>query len=194
MTLIPNASDLDLFRPDVDPAPGRERLGLGDRFAAIYFGGMGVANGLDYVVSALQNARRLGWVMLGCVCMYGLIVMSFSASRVYPLSISLAFLGGMASTVFLITSMTVLQLRVPDGLRGRVMGIHGIAFSLISLGGLFGGTVASATSLPVAAAIGASVVLLATVFVAVTRVEIRRLDGGALESAMDRDRREVSAA
>ena len=31
-TMIPNASDLDLFSPDVDPGDLRERLGLGDAF------------------------------------------------------------------------------------------------------------------------------------------------------------------
>jgi len=54
VTLIPTASDLDLFRPGLDGATARERLGLGDRFAAIYFGAMGMANGLEYVVEAAK--------------------------------------------------------------------------------------------------------------------------------------------
>ena len=52
VTVIPNGSDLDLFRPDLDGSAQRERLGLGDRFAAIYFGAMGMANGLDYAIKA----------------------------------------------------------------------------------------------------------------------------------------------
>ncbi len=60
VTVIPNASDLDLFRPDLDPLPGRQRLGLGDRFAAIYFGGMGYANGLGYVIDAAQLLQQRG--------------------------------------------------------------------------------------------------------------------------------------
>ena len=35
ITVIPNASDLDLFSPDVDPGDLRERLGLGDAFVAV---------------------------------------------------------------------------------------------------------------------------------------------------------------
>ncbi|MEN6574794.1 MAG: glycosyltransferase family 4 protein [Phycisphaerales bacterium] len=54
VTVIPNASDLDLFRPDLDGAAARERLGLGERFAGIYFGAMGLANGLEYVVEAAK--------------------------------------------------------------------------------------------------------------------------------------------
>ncbi|UCD52829.1 MAG: glycosyltransferase family 4 protein [Phycisphaerales bacterium] len=54
VTVIPNASDLDLFRPDLDGSAARARLGLGDRFAAIYFGAMGLANGLDYAIEAAR--------------------------------------------------------------------------------------------------------------------------------------------
>ncbi len=54
VTLIPNACDLDLFGPDVDGGPVRRRLGLADRFAALYFGAMGLANGLEYVIEAAR--------------------------------------------------------------------------------------------------------------------------------------------
>ena len=49
---IPNASDLELFSPDLDGAESRERLGLGDRFVCTYFGAMGEANDLTQVVDA----------------------------------------------------------------------------------------------------------------------------------------------
>jgi glycosyltransferase involved in cell wall biosynthesis len=54
VTVIPNASDLDLFGPDIDGSVERQRLGLGDKFAAIYFGAMGLANGLEYVIEAAR--------------------------------------------------------------------------------------------------------------------------------------------
>ncbi len=54
ITVIPNASDLDLFRPGLDGDAARERLGLGERFAAIYFGAMGTANGLEYVIETAK--------------------------------------------------------------------------------------------------------------------------------------------
>jgi glycosyltransferase involved in cell wall biosynthesis len=60
VTVIPNASDLELFRPDIDGTAARRRLGLGDRFAAVYFGAMGRANGLDYVVEAGRVLRDRG--------------------------------------------------------------------------------------------------------------------------------------
>ena len=65
--------------------------------------------------------------------------------------------------------MTVMQLAVPDGLRGRVMGIHSICFGLIPLGGLLGGAVASVTSPPFAAALNASLLAGIVALAAVTQ-------------------------
>ena len=50
VTLIPNAADLDLFTPGVDPGDMADRFG--DDFVCSYFGTMGEANDLDQVVRA----------------------------------------------------------------------------------------------------------------------------------------------
>ena len=60
VTMIPNASDLDLFRPDLDGSTARQRLGLNGQFTAIYFGAMGLANGLDYVIEAARILSERG--------------------------------------------------------------------------------------------------------------------------------------
>ena len=70
VTVIPNGSDLDLFSPDVNGSAQRKRLGLGDRFAAIYFGAMGLANGLEYVIEAARilaerHSNHIAIVLLG---------------------------------------------------------------------------------------------------------------------------------
>ena len=70
VTVIPNASDLDLFSPNIDGSAQREQLGLKDRFAAIYFGAMGLANGLEYVIEAARilaerHSNHIVLVLLG---------------------------------------------------------------------------------------------------------------------------------
>ncbi|OHB66588.1 MAG: hypothetical protein A2Y77_13100 [Planctomycetes bacterium RBG_13_62_9] len=60
VTVIPNASDLDLFRPDLDGSALRDKLGLDKRFAAIYFGAMGMANGLEYIIAAAKVLAQRG--------------------------------------------------------------------------------------------------------------------------------------
>ena len=76
--------------------------------------------------------------------------------------------------------MTVLQLKVPDNLRGRVMGIHSITFSMIALGGLVLGALATKFSAPVAVIIGAVVVLSSVIWVTIRMGEIFNLDGSQL--------------
>jgi glycosyltransferase involved in cell wall biosynthesis len=60
VTLVPNASDLELFSPDLDGASMRERLGLGERFVCSYFGTMGEANDLTPVVEAAALMKERG--------------------------------------------------------------------------------------------------------------------------------------
>ena len=60
VTLIPNASDLALFSPEVDPGDLRSRLGLEDAFVASYFGTMGEANDLGQVVEAAALLQERG--------------------------------------------------------------------------------------------------------------------------------------
>jgi glycosyltransferase involved in cell wall biosynthesis len=60
VTLVPNASDLDLFSPDLDGSPERQRLGLDNRFVVSYFGTIGEANDLGQVVEAAVLAKGRG--------------------------------------------------------------------------------------------------------------------------------------
>ncbi|MDQ4049386.1 MAG: glycosyltransferase family 4 protein [Actinomycetota bacterium] len=60
VTLIPNASDLDLFAPGLDAGDLRSRLGVGDRFVSSYFGTMGEANDLSQVIEAATILQERG--------------------------------------------------------------------------------------------------------------------------------------
>jgi MFS family permease len=107
-----------------------------------------------------QNANSLQWAFVGA-CLFA----------------TLASIGG---SFFLISSMTVMQLAVPDALRGRVMGIHSITFSLIALGGLVLGPLAELYSPPIAVTCGALVVGVSVAIASVAFPYIWHLDGGKL--------------
>ena len=55
ISMIPNASDLDLFYPRYSSGAFRKKLRLEGKFVAIYFGAMGLANGLEYVIEAAKS-------------------------------------------------------------------------------------------------------------------------------------------
>ena len=163
-----------------------EILSVGERGFGFLLSASGVGSVTGTMLIVLvQNTRRLGWLILGgslfaSLALFGISVVTHYADAIqnaYALAISFVFLMSMFNSMYLISSMTVLQMRVPDALRGRVMGIHGITFSLISLGALFGGSVASAYTAPIAVAVGACIVMFAVLSVAATQSEIRNLKG-----------------
>ena len=50
--------------------------------------------------------------------------------------------------------MSALQIMVPDGMRGRVMGFFGITWSMMPLGGMQAGAIANFIGAPAAIAVG----------------------------------------
>lgn len=143
------------------------------------------------LVGSFQHSPRLGQIMLSAaaasgVCIYG-FCLAASLADVMPLAYYLAmssvFLASLFSSIFMICSMTVLQLRVPDNLRGRVMGFHGITYSLMPLGGLLAGAIASVSSTPVAVAVGITVYLAIILGIATSQRQVRDFDGSAPHEA-----------
>ncbi len=148
--------------------------------------GVGSVSG-TLIVASLQRSPRLGRLMFSALGGASLSLVAFTACVAllpgrpegYALALGCAVLTATFTSMYLVSSMTVMQLAVPDGLRGRVMGLHSICFSLIPLGGLLGGAVAEATSPPFAAALNAGVLAAIVLLTAVMQPAIRRLDGGA---------------
>lgn len=58
VTVIPNASDLDLFSPHIKGCDFRDKLALNGAFTCLYFGTMGEANGLNFVLDAATELKR----------------------------------------------------------------------------------------------------------------------------------------
>ena len=96
-------------------------------------------------------------------------------SPMFLLSAALMFATGTFNSMFLISSMTVLQLRVPSKLRGRVMGIYVMTFSFIGIGGLLAGGVAQLVNASFAVAASAAVMLTIMVLVIVSQPVLRGL-------------------
>jgi glycosyltransferase involved in cell wall biosynthesis len=65
ITLVPNASDLELFSPALDRDSERARLGLPGGFLCSYFGTLGEANDLSQVVRAAALVDGVTFVLQG---------------------------------------------------------------------------------------------------------------------------------
>ena len=119
--------------------------------------------------------------MLGGSLIFAAAVAAFAFTTSFYLALVVLFIGGLANTIYFVVAMTVLQLRVPEKMRGRVMGVYTITFSLIPLGGLMGGAIASVYDERVAVAIGAAILASIFVIAGITQPTIRLLDGTQLE-------------
>jgi glycosyltransferase involved in cell wall biosynthesis len=59
VAVIPNGSDLDLFRPDIDGSALRRKLAVGDCFLIVHTGAMGIVNGLDFLLPVCERLSVL---------------------------------------------------------------------------------------------------------------------------------------
>ena len=139
-----------------------------------------------FIVSSWQHARDLGARLLlaGALSAASIYGLALAAAETVPFPVAVAAasvcLVAACSSCFMISSMTVLQLRVPEELRGRVMGLHGIAFSLMPLGGLLAGYLASRTTEPLAVSLLATLFIAVVLLVTLTQRDVRRIEGSAL--------------
>jgi len=139
------------------------------------------ANGIGALLGALTVAaigdvphyRRL---FFGGLLGFTAMTFAFALSKTLWLSMALLLGSGWAMTISFATANTVVQLRTPDELRGRVMGIYVLAFiGLGPFGSLLTGAIARATSTPFAVAFGAAICAVAALIVA--RLLPRKLSG-----------------
>lgn len=93
----------------------------------------------------------------------------------FAVALVLQFASAVFVSIFTIGSMTVLQLRVPNRLRGRVMGIHAMGYSMIPLGGLIIGYLVELSTVLMAMGICCGIYVFAVTYVMSTQAEIRKL-------------------
>ena len=131
------------------------------------YGYLMAANGVGALLGALSLAslgdsphkRKLFYGGLFGFC--GMLCV-FALSRVYWLSAVALAGSGFFMIIFFATANTSVQTRVPDELRGRVMGIYVLAFlGLTPFGSLVAGAIAKATSASFTVTLGALICIVA---------------------------------
>ncbi len=158
------------------PVIAREVLHVGSQG----FGFLEAAGGLgslagSFLVAHLAARGSRGRQMLLGAGTFGLLIVAFAYSPYYGLSLALLFFMGAANQVYMTNVNTTLQLHVPDAMRGRVMGLWGLTWSLMPLGGTIAGTIAHFAGPRVALATGGVLVTGMAVLMALLSPRIRRV-------------------
>jgi MFS family permease len=115
--------------------------------------------GVGAVLGALHFAARtefkgLARWIAGTSAMCGIGLVLFSQSRVFWVSMAVLFVVGFSATVQMAATNTIVQSRVPDELRGRIMAVYATMFMGVQpIGSLLAGGVAKRIGAPYTLAI-----------------------------------------
>jgi MFS family permease len=158
------------------PAFAHEIYGVDTAGLGLLVASSGVGALLGSVVLALFGGRmRRGRVALASSFGFGIAVVAFSLSRSLPIGLAILLVAGAINAISFTTAQTLLQVSVPDRIRGRVMGIYALTFSLSTLGAAISGTLAAFIGPSAAVLIGGALVLVAAASVALLSPTIREL-------------------
>ncbi len=136
------------------------------------------------VAAAMSKSRNKGLWLVGGAVVFGATVIVFAVSTDYLLSLAMLFIGGAATTFYMVMVQTSLQALVPDQLRGRVFSIFSLTWSMLPLGGLQAGLVADWVSPQFAVGLGGGVV--AVVALSVLLLRQIRIVGVTTQQALER--------
>jgi MFS family permease len=150
--------------------------------------GLGIlmgATGVGALLGALTLAFREGvkglgrWVAL-CCGGFGASLVVFALSHTFWLSVALLLPVGYCMMLQMASSNTLIQVMVPDALRGRVMAVYSMMFmGMAPIGALLGGALAERLGAPITVAIGGLASVAAACWFGMhlpkIRVEARRL-------------------
>lgn len=165
------------------PVFAQDILGVGAEGQGVLLSLGGAGSLLATVVLSLwAGALRRGRVLIGGAVLFGLAVAGFALSCRYlgsfPLAGGLIFLIGVFNSAYMISVMSALQMMVPDRMRGRVMGLYGMTWNIMPLGGMYAGLAAVWIGAPWAIALGGFLVSLFAIGPALLNREVRSV--GAL--------------
>jgi MFS family permease len=125
--------------------------GVGAVLGALHFAARTEFKGLARWIAAMSAAFAIGLVL-------------FSVSRVFWMSAVVLFVVGFSATVQMAATNTIIQSRVPDELRGRIMAVYATMFMGVQpIGALVAGGVAKRIGAPHTLAIFGLLVLAGSV-------------------------------
>jgi MFS family permease len=131
--IIPNFSALPpIYAKDVF-AGGPDTLGA--LLSAVGIGG--IAGG--FVTASLGQLERRGLLQLASLLLLSLSLIAFAVTTTLWMALVLLVLAGFFEMIYLTTNQTLLQLSIPDALRGRVTGIISLQSGLMPVGAFVAG-------------------------------------------------------
>ena len=137
--------------------------------------GVGAVTGAFLVAEFGDGGRRGRWLTTAAL-IYPFVLALFAVNRSYPVALALALCLGVGFMLIFTLLNTLLQTRITDDMRGRVLSIYTLTFfGFTPFGNLAMGTVAQNWGLSQAMTLSAACALVLMTWVIVRTPQLRRL-------------------
>ncbi len=167
---VPYQTLMPVFQKDV---LGVGPEGLGMLMAAP---GVGAVLAVLTLASVASRLKRQGLLLLVSLILLGIFLILFSRISSFPLALLVLVAVGAFQVLFMATTNTMLQIIVPDELRGRVMSLYMLDRGLMPAGALFAGVTAHFVGAPATVSMMGAIVIVLALVVAWRVPLIRRLE------------------
>lgn len=175
VSLIGVVSLFALNFPVFGPLVAREVLGGGAETYGFLMASAGIGSLVSALMLAFGGRATLGRVFLGGT-LAGIGVLGAGFSSVLPLSMVLLAVVGWSTVAIGATTNTIIQLTVPDALRGRVMSVYTTVFAgATPIGSLLMGSLASRAGVTATMAFAGIVTVVFTGLAAVWAIRRQHL-------------------
>jgi MFS family permease len=130
-----------------------------------------------FVSAHLPFYRNAGIKLLGAIFAFGICIIVFGISTIFWISVLALFMSGVADGFSVVIRQTILQLKTPDSMRGRVAAVNSIFVgSSNELGAFESGLTAKLMGTVSAVVFGGSMTLLVVLFTGIQSPTFRKLD------------------
>ena len=127
------------------------------------------------ILAGLGDLKAKGYFFLLSSMAYGFLLILFSFSSWFFLSLFILLLVGMVEMFMRTINQTLVQLLSPDELRGRILGVYMLNQGMRPLGGFLMGAEASLLGAPLTLSLGAGICMFVALSLLFKSPRIREL-------------------
>ncbi|MFD2828079.1 MFS transporter [Leeuwenhoekiella polynyae] len=121
--------------------------------------------------------KNAGIKLLAAIFGFGVCIVVFGLSTTFWLSVAALFMSGVTDGISMIIRQTILQLKTPDAMRGRVASVNSMFVgSSNELGAFESGLTAKLMGTVTAVVFGGSMTLITVIFTGIISPKFRKLD------------------
>jgi sugar phosphate permease len=129
------------------------------------------------LLAVIPLRKNQGKILLAVVAGFGLCIIGFGLSKLYWLSFMFLVMSGMLDGISVVIRGTIVQLKTPDNIRGRVLSVNSIfIMSSNEMGQFESGLMAKLLGVVRSVVFGGTMTVLVALLVGSTNPKLRKMN------------------